>query len=312
MKVLKYLLISLVVVIVGFFAAVGFTIHNLEVEKVTDDLHVIYGMGGNAAVLKTEDGTVIIDTMTLRYQGGRIRDMAESLTGSPVSMIINTHYHLDHTHGNPAFEPGTRVVATERTLHHLRTTDAAYFEDARDLMPNETFCDEMELKIGGKTIRLVHPGPGHTDGDLVAIMVEENAIHLGDLFFHHHYPNIDLEAGGSVQQWGQTLENVLALDFERVIPGHGPVTGREELRQFQAFIHQLAEIGRRAKAQGMSLEATRATDRLTEDAGYIPIRMVVPVGLDRDFVLGRAWEETHGAFERRPSGGTCGGSSVVP
>lgn len=300
MKIVKYVLIGLAVVVAGFFAVVGFTIHGLEVEQVTDDLHVIYGMGGNVGVLKTDDGTVIIDTMTLEYQGERIRDLAESLTGSPVIMIINTHYHLDHTHGNPAFESGTRVVATERTLHHLHATDAAYFSEAMELMPNETFSDEMELNVGGKTIRLIHPGRGHTDGDLVAVMVEESAVHLGDLFFHKHYPNIDLEAGGSVQQWGQTLDNVLALDFERVIPGHGPVTGREALRQFQAFINQLAEIGRWAKAEGVSLEETKATGRLTEDAGYVPIRMVIPIGLDRGFVLGRAWEETHGAFDLRP------------
>ena len=300
MKILKYTLGVLALAILAFVTLVFYNIRSLEVQQVTPDLHVIYGMGGNAGVLKTSEGTVIIDTMTLEYQGERIRELAESLTGMPVVMIINTHYHLDHTHGNPAFESGTRVVATERTLHHLRMTDAEYFADAMDLMPNETFTDWKELHIGGKTLQLIHPGRGHTDGDLVALMVEDSAVHLGDLFFHNRYPNIDLEAGGSVQQWGQTLSGVLALDFEHVIPGHGPLTGRSALRQFQAFVNQLASIGRRAKTEGWSLEETQATELLTEDAGYEQVKLVVPIGLNRTFVLGRAWEETHEAFELRP------------
>ncbi len=300
MKILKYVLLALVGIVVVFVAVVGVTIHRLDVEKVTDDLHVIYGIGGNAAVLRTGDGAVIIDTMTLHYQGERIRSVAEELTGEKVVMIINTHYHLDHTRGNPAFESGTRVVATERTRHHLEVTDAEYFADTPELMPNETFASERTIQIGEKTIQLLHPGRGHTDGDLVALMLEDNAIHMGDLLFYNHYPNIDLEAGGSVQEWGATLDRALALEFEYVIPGHGPVTDRAAVLQFQVFINQLADIGRWAKAEGKSLEETKATDRLTEDAGYEPITMVIPIGLDRQFVLGRAWEETHDAVEVRP------------
>ena len=300
MKILKYVLGALALIVVGFGILVFVTIRSLEVEQITPDLHVIYGMGGNAGVLKTSAGTVIIDTMTLEYQGARIRELAEELTGSPVVMIINSHYHLDHTHGNPAFDSGTRVVATERTLHYLQTTDAEYFADAPDLMPNETFTNERVIRLGDKTIRVMHPGRGHTDGDLVAYMVEDNAVHLGDLFFHKLYPNIDLEAGGSVQQWGASLERVLALDARHVIPGHGPVTDNTALRQFQAFINQLADIGRQAQEQGWSREETLETDLFTEDAGYGQVTLVVPIGLNREFVLGRAWEETHQAFELLP------------
>jgi glyoxylase-like metal-dependent hydrolase (beta-lactamase superfamily II) len=121
---------------------------------------------------------------------------------------------------------------------------------------------------------------------------------MGDLHFNAHYPNIDLEAGGSVQAWPATLDYVLTLDFQTVIPGHGATTDRAGLEQFQAFIAQLADIGRNAAANRDSLETTQASDALTEDAGYEPIRFFVSLGLDREFVLRRAWEEATGNFER--------------
>ena len=86
-----------------------------EVERVTDDVHVIFGLGGNVGVLATERGAVVVDTMTFSLQGRQIRKQAQELAGAPVTTIINTHYHLEHTHGNPAFPPGIKVVSTDRT-----------------------------------------------------------------------------------------------------------------------------------------------------------------------------------------------------
>ena len=275
-------------------------IRSIKIEQITDDVHVLYGLGGNVAVLRTDEGTVIVDTMTLKLQGNLIRQKAEELTGKPVVMVINTHYHLDHTHGNPAFDAGIRIVSTERTLHHLKTTDSEFFSGAAAAMlPNETFSDARELKVGNKTIRLLHPGRGHTDGDLVALMVEDEVIHAGDLYFNRFYPNIDLEAGGSVQLWSDSIDKVLNLPFTRVIPGHGTASNRAGLQQFQAFIEQLASIGRAAAGEGWTMEHTAASSELTEDENYGEISLIVPIGLDREFVLQRAWEETTGNFTPR-------------
>ena len=270
----------------------------LEVEQLTDDLWVLRGFGGNVAVLRTDAGNVIVDTMTFHLQGERIRDVARELTGADTALLINTHYHLDHTHGNPAFAPGTRVLATERTLSHLQALDAEFWTgDAAQLMPNETFAGRrLRFSLGNKTLELVHPGRGHTDGDLVVLFVDEEVVHMGDLLFNQHYPNIDLEAGGSVQQWPQTLDNIARLNFSRVIPGHGATTDREGIASFRAFMEQLGAIGSAAAADNASLEDVLATDALTADVGYEPIRFIVSLGLDRNFVLQRAWEEATGNF----------------
>ena len=273
----------------------------LETEQVSEDLYVIYGMGGNVGVLRTGEGAIVVDTMTLASQGERILEKAKELTGEDVVMIINSHYHLDHTHGNPGFPVGTRVLSTEKTLWHLEQTDQNHFADTPELLPNETFGESRRVSLGNKNLFLLHPGRGHTDGDLVVWFEEEKVIHMGDLFFNRRYPNIDLEGGGSVQAWPGSIDRVFeALEFEQVIPGHGPLSNAAGLRQFQGFLRQLGEIGVRAKETGKTLEDTIAGDELTEDAGYEKITMLgVPIGLDRPFVLQRSWEETHGEFVLR-------------
>ncbi len=301
MRTWQWLLVLVLVVVVGLAGFVFSQVRALEVKQITNDLYVIYGLGGNVAVLDTDEGTVIVDTMTLKYQGDRIKEEAMRLTGKPITLIINTHYHLDHIRGNPAFDAGTRVVSTKRTLHHLKVTDSEYFSgEASQLMPNETFVSDKIISMGNKTLRLMYPGRGHTDGDLVVLFEEDKTLHTGDLFFFRHYPNIDLEGGGSVMEWGDTIDKILEVPFLTVIPGHGNITERVNLEQFQVFVRQLASIGKQAAENGISLEETITTDKLTADEGYEPLKMVIDIGLNREFVLQRAWEEANVAFERRP------------
>jgi glyoxylase-like metal-dependent hydrolase (beta-lactamase superfamily II) len=296
LKFLKWTVIVVAIIAGAGGAFVFYQIRSLDVERVTDDLHMIKGLGGNVAVLKTGAGTVIVDTMTFTMQGTRIRHIAESLTGEPIVMVINTHYHADHTHGNPGFLPGTQVVSTTRTLEHLHEIDASYWTgDAAALLPNHTFADDLEVHLGTKTLRLVHPGRGHTDGDLVVVFVEDQALHAGDLFLNRRYPSIDLRAGGTVRDWGDTLDAVLALPFVQVIPGHGDLSDRAGLEQFQRFMRQLAAVGAAAKAGGLSLADTQRTATLTEDAGYKPMELAFVVALNRDSVIRSAWEEATGS-----------------
>ncbi len=274
---------------------------SLRMEPVTDDVQVIYGLGGNVGVLRTERGAVVVDTMTFRLQGERIRELAEQAGGGPPRVVINTHYHMDHTHGNPAFPVGTPVIATALTRRYLEAFDAGSWEGkAAELLPNETFEDDHELRIGGKTVRSRHLGRGHTGGDLVVLFVEDRVVHTGDLFFNRRYPNIDLEAGGSVREWVDTLDRVLALDFDQVIPGHGPLTDRAGLEAFQAFLRELAEQAGAAAREGRSLEETLASVELTRDEGYEPVSFLGLAGPDRDFVVRRAWEEASGAVKPSP------------
>ena len=284
-----WILLVLVVLIVAVSGYFFYLTRNLQAEAVAEDVWVLFGLGGNVTVIRTGEGAVLVDSMTFRATGKRIRRMAEQLTGEPVRMVINTHYHLDHTHGNPAFAEDTRIVSTQRTLEYLQHLDADYFSGGTGL-PNDTFEGEhYRLEVGDKSLLLLYPGRGHTDGDLVVLLEDEGIVNMGDLHFNRYYPNIDLEAGGSVQQWGQSLARVLEMDFEVVVPGHGEVTDREGLQDYQRFIRNLAEVGRTAKANKQSLEEVLENNNLTADQGFTPL--IPLLGPDREFVLTRAWEE---------------------
>jgi cyclase len=296
--------IALLALVAGGAVYVYQQISSLQVERVTDDVHVIYGLGGNVGVLRTDEGAVVVDTMTFRMQGREVREKAEELGGGATQAIINTHYHLDHTHGNPAFAPGLRVISTDKTLAYLHALDADYWKgDAAGTLPNDTFSDERVLHIGGKTLRLLHPGRGHTGGDLVVLFVEDRVLHTGDLYVNGMYPNIDLEAGGSVSEWVSTLDRVLALDFDRVIPGHGPVTDRAGLVAFQGFMRELAEVGAEAARSGRSLEETEKSAALDADRNFRALEIPFVMHLDRNFVVKRAWQEATGHYTPVQIGG---------
>ena len=284
------------VVLLIVAAAGGFVWYRLgrvDVERVREDLYMLTGIGGNVGVLVTGEGVVVVDTMTVVRQGDAILRRVRELTDKPVVAILNTHYHLDHTHGNPAFRPGTKVIATGRTLQHLRERDGEYWRNspARDLLPNVTFDATHEFRLGGRTIRAHHLGRGHTDGDLVVLFVEDRVLQAGDLFFNGHFPNIDLEAGGSVREWPATLERALALDFDTVIPGHGPLSDRPGMRRFRQFVSSLWSQTRTVADRGGSLE--QAIEVV--DIEHFGLRVIwwYPV-LNRAFVIRRAYEEARG------------------
>jgi cyclase len=295
-----------VVVLIGAALLGGYTykrLSHLSYDRLTDDFFVIYGQGGNVGVLKTAAGTLVVDSMLMPLQGKKIRELAEKLTGQPVRVVVNTHYHWDHTHGNPAFDADTEIVSTTRTRENLLVRDASFWEGPyAEGLPDTTFDHEHTIPIGGKTVRLIHPGRGHTDGDLVALFVEDRVLHTGDLVWNKRYPNIDLEAGGSIEQWIGTLDRLLALDFATVVPGHGLATSAATIRGFQAFLRDVQAIGRDAAARGLTLEQTLAEPSLAEYADYEVMAVPFVLRLDRDFVVRRSWEEATGSFTYIPAG----------
>jgi glyoxylase-like metal-dependent hydrolase (beta-lactamase superfamily II) len=290
MRVVRRLLVGLVALaalvgVVFWWQAVAF-----EVTPVRPGIWMLAGIGSNVTVVATDDGAVVVDSMLVVRQGRHLHARARELTGKPVVALVNTHYHLDHTHGNPGFPVGTKVVSTARTLEHLRTLDGPWWAEspAHDLLPNDTFTDTWTATYGGRTIRALHPGRGHTDGDLVLLLVEDRVLVAGDLFFNGYYPNVDLEGGASVEQWPQTLDRVLALDFDLVVPGHGPLATRADLERFRAFLASLWTQTSAVVARGGSLADARAE----VDVSKFGLRRIpfFPV-LSRSFVIGRTYEE---------------------
>src|ERR1700689_359281 len=215
----------------------------LTLNKVKDDLYEIEGDGGNVAVYITNEGVILIDDKFDQDHQG-IVDQVKSVTNQPIKYIINTHYHSDHSGGNTKFLPTAEIISTAmaRTniLEHKQSNAARGMSPARI-----TFTTDTAVHLGGKEVRAIYMGRGHTNGDAVIYFPALRVLHTGDLMAGTS-PLIDYTGGGSVVEWTKTLDEALKLDFDTVIPGHGPVTTKDGLLAYRNNVEKL-----RNRAAGM-------------------------------------------------------------
>lgn len=226
-----------------------------ETKRLDDRLYVVLGGGGNSSILLSEAGALVVDTKFLR-PGWRLASIVRSLTDKPVQVIINTHYHRDHTHGNPNYPIGTRVIAQRRTRAHLIALDKRFWEvePAWSLLPQELVDDATELEWGDEKIRVSYLGRGHTDGDVVVHFTKRRLLQTGDLFVHGMYPRVDLKGGGSAREWLGTLDKILAIEgVDKYIPGHGELAERKDVERLRAYLGSLVEQVEKHAAAGKSL-----------------------------------------------------------
>lgn len=197
----------------------------LEVEAIAADLHVIVGSGGNVAVLTTEDGVILVDDKFERNVP-EILEKVKKLTGKPIRYVINTHHHGDHTGGNAKLMEFAEVIAHTNARANL-------VKNSQPGVTRMAFHDVFELHLGGKEALARHLGFGHTNGDAVILFPKHRVLHTGDLFVRGA-PFIDYANGGSSEAWMKTLDSILALDFDTVIPGHGAIAKRDDLVRWKA------------------------------------------------------------------------------
>lgn len=235
----------------------------VTVEEVAPSLHVIFGVGGNVAVSTGEQGVLIVDDQ-FPEMIDKIEQAIVELGGGAVDFAINTHWHFDHADGNPTLgAKGTWLVshaASRRMMMSDHLLDLAVTAVNQPPYPPEgrpviTFDESMQFHFNGEKIELVHFGPAHTTGDTGVIFRTSNAVHLGDVFNNSGYPFIDVHNGGDIDGMIRFCRKVLALidDETRVIPGHGPVVGKDVL---QAYVDMLRTTRKRISRMidaGMSL-----------------------------------------------------------
>jgi len=178
---------------------------NATIEKLKDNLFVIKGGGGNTAAFVTSTGVVIVDTKLAGW-GQRIMDQIRSVTDKPVTTIINTHTHGDHTGSNEFFPASVEVVAQENTKANMEKMDA-FRGDKAQFLPDKTFKDKLTLFSGADQIDLYYFGAGHTNGDAVVVFKALRVAHIGDLFARKGTPLIDTNNGGSGVAYPKTVKN---------------------------------------------------------------------------------------------------------
>ena len=222
----------------------------LRTARVTGNLHVISGEGGNVALYVTDEGVVLVDDMFDRNHDDILKQV-KTTTDRPLRYVFNTHQHDDHAGGDTKMLPIAEVIAHKNVRANLTNIKQPYFEDTPGTpigLPRLTFTDEMALNLGSGEVRALYFGRGHTSGDAVIYFPRERVIHTGDLFLNNRAAPrpgapprppgvpvyVDSAQGGSFIEWSRTLDRTLALDFDTVIPGHGPVATRADLVRFAA------------------------------------------------------------------------------
>ena len=262
----------------------GARIVRMRTLRPGDVLYVLLGGGGNTLALMREDGVVVIDTK-LPGWGRPILDAIQAVSDRPVTMIVNTHAHADHTGGNAEFPAVTEIVAHERTKAHMQQIDAFKGSNAR-FLPNRTVAGKKTTLFDGPDrIDLYYFGAGHTDGDLVVVFPEKRIAYFGDLFPSKAAPFIDTANGGSGVAFPQTLASAAAeiTGVNQVVTGHeeGLVTQRDpsavsvdittprtmrwaDVQEYADFNRDFLAAVREARQAGKTADEAAATLRLPE------------------------------------------------
>ena len=196
----------------------------LNLNKIKDDLYEIEGDGGNVAVYITNEGVILVDD---KYEQDYDQIMAKvkSVTSQPIRYILSTHYHADHSGGNTKFAASTEIIST-LNAHNNIVRKVQSNAPPNMIAARVTFTDQSDVFLGGKHVQAKYYGRGHTNGDAVIYFPDLKVVHTGDLVTGGT-PLIDYPGGGSIVEWTKTLDAVMKLDFDTVIPGHGPVSKKD-------------------------------------------------------------------------------------
>ena len=221
-------------------------------------LYVIPGFdggvtGGNVAVRVTNDGIILVDNK-FPYSFEAITAEVRKISSLPIRYVLDTHHHDDHSGSNADFMAIGEVISHKNARGNI-------LRNQQPGAPRLVFSEETSVFLGGIEVRAHHFGRGHTSGDAVIFFPDLRTVHTGDLFIwgqrsdgSHLSPFMDFNNGGSGLEWTATLDKVLKLDFDTVIPGHGPVLGKEEVRIFRNRMAALQERMQRAVRAGVSRE----------------------------------------------------------
>lgn len=210
-------------------------------RKVNENLFLLYGLGGNIAVSKGNDGVLIVDSQ-IPIIFPKIMEAIKKLSDDKIIYTINTHWHWDHSDGNLVLDSDeTKIISHSNARENMQkgglinmgTTILNQEPYPKSALPVITHENGMSLYFNDEKIDLLHFGPAHTTGDTVIYFTNQNAIHLGDVFFSNSYPFIDVDNGGSLSGMINYLEKiVLVIDKDTIVmPGHGEISSISDIKE---------------------------------------------------------------------------------
>jgi cyclase len=224
----------------------------LRMTSLGRDLYVFSGDGGNVTAIVDDDSTLLIDS-GIASRSSELNDAVFKATMRPVTRLINTHWHFDHTVTIIAQQNVRKQLSSVQDVPFIGLRDGHYPEQA---LPTVTYSTTMALHEGSQRLTLANYGPAHTDGDTIIYIAPANVVVVGDIFSNAFYPIIDLASGGSIDGMIYSLDQILNQTDEgtKVVPGHGPVATRADLQAYRGMLVQVRQGIQQLIAAGKTMD----------------------------------------------------------
>jgi len=249
-----------------------------ELTKLADNVYSYVGVkdaspghsfAANAGIVIGRDGVLVIDTLISAREGERFLADIRKVTDKPIKYVVNTHTHLDHALGNCVFaKRGATVVSHEAERESLAKTGPETLKNAGNYglkpedmagteiaIPTLAFSERITIDLGGEEVQLIRTAPSHTAGSLVVYLPAKKLLFSGDILFTDFHPFL---ADGDIPGWTKTIDALLAMDLERIIPGHGPLSGKKDLIEMKDYLLLFDNKARELAAKSQDVEAVSA------------------------------------------------------
>ena len=244
----------------------------IESAKLSENLTLLRGPGGNVVVLSGKDGKLLVDTFT-QFAWDRFKKALDEISNAPVKLAIDSHWHWDHTDNNANVRgAGATLIAHENTLKRLKETHdldviGLHFDPSpENALPQRTFKESYQMNFSGEHVALGRIAPAHTDSDIYIHFQKANVLHMGDVFFNGIYCYIDKETNGSIGGMIAGATKMLAMvDREtKIVPGHGPLGNKADLGNFRDMLVTARTRIQKLKSSGKSLDEAVAAKPFTD------------------------------------------------
>ncbi len=269
--------------------------------------------GANYAGILTDVGVIVIDTPMVPARAQAFRDaLMQRSGGKPFLYVINTDHHRGHILGNQYFQP-TPVVAHEQAWKHMkgygdnfkqRVIDSfkkepeiqAQFTDIQIIVPKITFSHRLDIVRGGRDLRIIRIG-GHTAATSVIWLPNESILFVGDAVWVDQHPYM---AQANSKEWLDGLTYIRKLKADQIVPGRGPICGREATERMSEYIRFMRARVRLNYRQRKTKQET-VQSVLREIAGWFPIPAATKSKTESQIKqgIGRVWNEMDKAGKAR-------------